>query len=128
MRNEQMNNSRPVYSTDRGRLCPDCGRPADECRCCRKKKQDPGLGSAFAADGAVRVQRETKGRKGKAVTAVYGIPLEEEDLLRFAKVLKQRCGAGGSVKNGAILIQGDHRETLVREMERNGYPVRVSGR
>ena len=123
-----MKNSRPVYSTDRGRICPDCGRSADQCRCAPKKKQDPGLRPAFPLDGVVRVQRETKGRKGKAVTVVYGIPLEEEGLLRFARVLKQRCGAGGSVKNGAIVIQGDHRETLVREMEREGYPVKVSGR
>jgi translation initiation factor 1 len=121
-------NSRLVYSTGKGRICPECGRPASGCRCKTKKSGKAGARSAgTAGDGIVRIKREVKGRKGKAVTTVSGVSLEKEDLLQLAKDLKRRCGAGGSVKDGVVVIQGDHRQTLFEEIHRLGYPVKLAG-
>ena len=115
-----MNNARPVYSSDQGRLCPECGRPSAQCQCDKKPAAPKG-------SGAVRVGRETKGRKGKGVTVITGLPLAEAQLLALAKELKQRCGTGGTVKEGVIEIQGDHRDTLVAELEKRGYAAKRSG-
>lgn len=115
-----MNNARPVYSSDQGRLCPQCGRPQAQCQC--GKKQGPPKGS-----GQVRVGRQTQGRKGKGVTVITGLPLAEEALLDLARELKQRCGTGGTVKDGVIEIQGDHRDALVEELSRRGYAAKRSG-
>ncbi|MBW2538546.1 MAG: stress response translation initiation inhibitor YciH, partial [Deltaproteobacteria bacterium] len=75
----------------------------------------------------IRIQREVKGRKGKTVTAVFGVPLENEKLQKFAKALKRCCGAGGSVKDGVIVIQGDHRQTLLDEIKKHGYAAKLAG-
>lgn len=75
----------------------------------------------------MRVGRETKGRKGKGVTLVSGLPLDGANLQILAKQLKQRCGSGGTVKDGIIEIQGDHRELLIAELTRQGYKVKQSG-
>jgi len=75
----------------------------------------------------VRVSRETKGRKGKGVTLVAGVPLEGIELSDLAKKLKSRCGAGGTVKNGIIEIQGDHRDKVVAELQGRGWTVKKSG-
>ena len=75
----------------------------------------------------MRVRRETKGRKGKTVTAISGVPLPGEDLRALAGDLKRRCGSGGSVVDGVIEIQGDHRDTLVSELESRGYSVKPAG-
>ncbi len=119
-------NSRLVYSTETGRTCPECGKPASECVCGKKEKAAKSP-SPDKGDGIVRIQRETKGRKGKTVTAVHGVPLAGGDLKAFAKTLKGRCGAGGTVKNGVIEIQGDHRETLLAEIRKQGYPAKLAG-
>ena len=108
-----------VYSTRHGAMCPDCGRPVKECAC-RK-------GDAAPADGIVRVARQTAGRRGKGVTVVSGVPLSPSGLTQLCKELKQKCGAGGTVKGGLIEIQGDHRDTLVRECERRGWTVKRAG-
>lgn len=71
--------------------------------------------------------RETKGRKGKGVTLIGGLPLTEEGLKKMAKTLKQKCGSGGSVKNGLIEIQGDHRDLLEKELAGLGYKVKQAG-
>jgi translation initiation factor 1 len=112
---------RLVYSTDRGRLCPDCGAVKADCRC--------RLVAAATArgDGIVRLRRETKGRGGKAVTVVSGLPETGEALKQRARVLKQRCGVGGAVKNGEIEIQGDQRETVRRYLEAEGFTVKLAG-
>ena len=115
-----MKNSRIVYSTDHGKICPDCARPVGKCGC-RKKKPGP------RGDGIVRVGRETKGRKGKGVTLITGVPLGPEGLRTLAKALKGRCGTGGTVKDGVIEIQGDHRDILVELLSREGYTVKRSG-
>lgn len=122
-------NGRLVYSTETGRICPDCGKPASKCACRGKKKQKkaPGPASLDKGDGVVRVQRETKGRKGKTVTTVHGVPLSENELKDFAKTLKARCGAGGAVKGGIIEIQGDHRDALLAEIRKQGYPAKPAG-
>ena len=78
-------------------------------------------------DGTVRVGRETKGRKGKGVTVVTGVPLEGVELAALAKQLKNRCGAGGTVKDGVIEIQGDHRDRIVTELQQRGWTVKRSG-
>jgi translation initiation factor 1 len=123
-----MNDSRLVYSTETGRICPQCGKPVSAC-CCKKRKavkadKQP---AGYTTDGTIRIQKEVKGRKGKTVTAVFGLPLENQELREFAKTLKRRCGAGGSVKDGAIVIQGDHRQTLLDEIKKHGYTAKLSG-
>jgi len=113
--------SRIVYSTERGRICPSCEKPAAECSCRKKKVVSEG-------DGIVRVGRETKGRKGKAVTLITGVSLDPDGLRKLAKQLKQGCGSGGTVRDGVIEIQGDHRDMLVKQLEKQGYHVKRSGR
>lgn len=109
-----------VYSTEFGKMCPDCNTPTAQCTC-REKHSHP------KSDGIVRLKRETKGRKGKGVTIITGLPLDTEALKKMAKSLKQKCGSGGSVKNGVIEIQGDHRDVLERELGLLGYKVKRAG-
>ena len=113
-------NSGIVYSTEHGRICPDCGKPIANC-VCRKKEPAP------KRDGVVRVSRETKGRKGKGVTLITGVPLHPDGLLALAKEFKQVCGSGGTVKAGVIEIQGDHRDVIVAELVKLGWPAKKSG-
>lgn len=117
---QRHNNSRMVYSTESGGICPVCNKKLDRCRC--KKTQKPSSG-----DGIVRVERSTKGRKGKGVTVITGIPLDTGQLKLVAKTLKQKCGSGGTVKSGTVEIQGDHRDVLVAELKAMGYTVKRAG-
>jgi translation initiation factor 1 len=119
-----MTSSRIVYSTDQGRRCPECGRAMADCRCRRSK---PAAAVVPAGDGIVRVGRETKGRKGKGVTVVRGVPLAADALAELATRLKKRCGSGGTVDDGVIEIQGDHRDVLVEALGKLGYTVRRAG-
>ena len=112
--------NKTVYSTEHGRMCPECGHPVAQCECRRKAPVRKG-------DGNVRVSRETKGRKGKGVTLISGLPLEGDALRALAKELKQRCGTGGTVKDGVIELQGDHRDLLVAELNTRGYSAKRSG-
>lgn len=73
------------------------------------------------------MERSTKGRKGKGVTLVTGLPLENNSLKELAKKLKQKCGTGGTVKNGVIEIQGDHRDLLVESLNTLGYKAIKAG-
>ncbi|WP_165855597.1 translation initiation factor Sui1 [Marinobacter sp. JSM 1782161] len=108
-----------VFSTDQGRMCPGCREPMEACRC--------GEPVAPAGDGIVRVSRETKGRKGKGVTLITGIPLAGADLKAYAKTLKAKCGTGGTVKDGVVEIQGDHRDLLVPLLQEKGWTVKKAG-
>jgi translation initiation factor 1 len=108
-----------VYSTEQGRMCPGCRNPTDQCSC--------GASTRPAGDGIVRVSRETKGRKGKGVTLITGIPLDDKELKAFAKVLKGKCGTGGTVKDGVVEIQGDQRDLLVPLLEQKGWTVKRAG-
>ncbi|MEW6521078.1 MAG: translation initiation factor Sui1 [Thermodesulfobacteriota bacterium] len=114
------NSGGTVYSTEHGRMCPDCGRPAQACSCRRHAV-------APKNDGIVRLGWETKGRKGKGVTLVSGLPLDADGLRRLASQLKQKCGSGGTVKEGIIEIQGDHRAIVLEELIKQGYKVKRAG-
>lgn len=100
-----------VYSTECGRICPQCGQPATRCDCSRKRKL-----AVPAASGPVRVIFDTKGRKGKAMTVITGLKMSQAQLEEFARLLKQKLGTGGSVKDGAIELQGDQREKVLKEL------------
>ncbi|UQY32600.1 translation initiation factor Sui1 [Pseudomonas fulva] len=108
-----------VFSTDAGRHCPDCSQPVDACTCSRTTIPE--------GDGIARVRRETKGRGGKTVTTIGGVPLGEEPLKELASALKKRCGCGGSLKDGVIEIQGDHVELLLAELLKRGFKAKKSG-
>lgn len=110
-----------VYSTDIGRLCPDCGRAKSGCLCQKKQLVAGGGG------GGIRVGRETKGRKGKGVTVISGLPLSGSALETLASELKKRCGCGGTVKDGRIEIQGEQRELLLEELAKRGYAAKRCG-
>ena len=89
-----------VFSTEHGQMCPDCGKTADQCVCSQKAQ-------VYTGDGIVRVSRQTKGRKGKGVTIITGVPLSGDELKKLAAHLKQKCGCGGTVKDGTIEIKED---------------------
>jgi translation initiation factor 1 len=112
--------ARIVYSTGIGSLCPNCRRAVRDCVC---PKGAPGA----VKPGAVRVGREVKGRAGKGVTTVTGVSLAPADIDALATRLKKRCGSGGTVRDGVIEIQGDHRETIVAELVKLGWPAKKSG-
>ena len=78
-------------------------------------------------DNAEKFCFTAKGRKGKGVTIIKGIPLKPSELKKFAKKLKQKCSSGGSIKDGVIEIQGDFREVIVQELSRQGFTVKKSG-
>jgi translation initiation factor 1 len=107
-----------VYSTEFGRMCPRCHKQVEKCRC--KSQQ-----IVPENDGIVRLRRETKGRKGKAVTVITGIPLAGQELKKLVKSLKKKCGSGGTLKNGIVEIQGDHRDLLERMLTDLGYKVKA---
>jgi translation initiation factor 1 len=109
-----------VYSSEHGRMCPGCSRPIKQCACAKKQTMPP-------PDGVVRVSRQTKGRKGKGVTLITGVPLDEAGIKALATRLKQRCGSGGTVKDGIIEIQGDHCDLLVEELKKQGWTVKRAG-
>lgn len=123
--NNSKNNttSRLVYTTEIGRICPECSASRNHCRCkTNKANQKPS-----PSDGIARVYLETKGRKGKGVTIITGLPLAPNDLDDIAKRLKQKCGSGGTAKEGRIEIQGDHRDLLIRELLTTGYKAKKAG-
>lgn len=112
-------NSSLVYSTESGTMCPGCNKRQKKCVCRQEQ--------AIPKDGIVRLMRETKGRKAKGVTLINGLPLAPVELKEFAKLLKRKCGSGGSVKNGVVEIQGDHRDMLEKELTALGYTVKRAG-
>jgi translation initiation factor 1 len=118
--------SKLVYSTETGRICPDCSQPVAQCQCAANKRALAVAGSA-SADGVVRVQRETKGRGGKSVTAVRGLALDAAALGALGKQLKAACGSGGTAKDGVIEVQGDHVVTVIAALLKLGYVVKRAG-
>jgi translation initiation factor 1 len=119
-----MDNSRLVYSTESGKICPSCQKPVSECTCKKKKSRSQ---TNIKIDGIIRIQREVKGRKGKTVTIVSGFQINADELKNLATQLKRRCGTGGSVKDGVIIIQGDHRDTLIAELKNRGFKAKIAG-
>ena len=109
-----------VYSTDAGRMCPDCRQPAAACIC----KQTQALPKT---DGVVRVSRSSKGRGGKTVTLVTGLALDALALTKLAKQLKAACGSGGTFKDGVVEVQGDHCDTVLQALLKQGYAAKRAG-
>ena len=118
----KMPTSALVYSTEAGRMCPDCRQPVAVCVCKAVARS-----AVPAGDGVVRVSRDTKGRGGKAVTLVKGVPLNEAGLIALGKSLKAACGSGGTVKDGVIEIQGDHVERVMAALVAQGHRVKRAG-
>ncbi|MEO0436884.1 MAG: stress response translation initiation inhibitor YciH [Pseudomonadota bacterium] len=122
MKRQKSKRTALVYSTDQGRVCPDCGVVKADCRCRLVK-----ISSSSSGDGTVRLRRETKGRGGKAVTVVSGLPNDGEELRRLAKLMKQKCGVGGAVKGADVEIQGDQRAVLKDFLEQQGFKTKLAG-
>ena len=108
-----------VYSTEGGRMCPTCRKPLEACACAAPA---PPRG-----DGIVRVSRETKGRGGKAVTLVRGLDFGADELAALAKRLRTACGAGGTVKDGVVEVQGDHCERVLAWLQQQGLQAKRAG-
>lgn len=75
----------------------------------------------------VYLHRDSKGRGGKSVTLVKQLLLSEEEMKKLATMLKQACGTGGTVKDGVIEIQGEHREKIAGVLRKMGYRVKIAG-
>src|SRR3954468_5630702 len=105
-------NDRMVYSSSDGDL---------------RKARDPLLKARQAAGGRVKVKRETSGRRGKAVTTVYDVPLADDGLKELAGRLKKRCGVGGAVEDGGVEVQGDHRDVVLEVLKADGYDAVPAG-
>lgn len=111
-----------VYSTEVGRTCPACRLALAQCACGARAKATP------AGDGVVRVSRQSKGRGGKTVTVVKGLALDALALAALGKQLRAACGCGGTVKDGAIEVQGDHCDVVMATLAACGHsPKRVGG-
>lgn len=110
-----------VYSTDAGRMCPECRQAIGACACQARAAAPP------AGDGIVRVGRETSGRGGKAVTVVRGVALDAAALATLGRKLKALCGSGGTVKDGVIEVQGDHRDRVIQALQADGWTVKRGG-
>lgn len=120
-----------VYSTDGGRQCPACRQPKSDCRC-DSKRRAAAKGAipatpANPGDGVVRLHLERKGRKGKGVTLIRGLPPEQEPMLKLAKQLKSACGVGGAVKDGVIELQSIDRDKIRALLEAQGHRVKLAG-
>jgi translation initiation factor 1 len=112
-----LRDARPVYETGKGRLCPRCGWPIDDCRCSKAAEPVP-------ARIACALRLEKKGRGGKSVTLVAGLPRNQAFLTALAAELKRACGTGGTAAEGAVEIQGDQRERLRPVLAAKGWAVK----
>lgn len=110
-----------VYSTDGGRMCPDCRQPLAQCLCKQAAKIVP------VGKSAVRVSRETKGRGGKSVTLIKGLALDAAALDLLGKQLRAACGSGGTVKDGVIEVQGDHCDRIIEVLKKHGHDAKRAG-
>jgi len=111
-------NTRIVYSTGAGRICPGCGWPAHDCRCSKDAEQP-------VPDRIVaRLRVEKAGRGGKTVTVVYGLPRNAVFLKELCGELKRKCGTGGAVADDTVELQGDHRERIRGLLLEKGFLVK----
>jgi translation initiation factor 1 len=113
--------TRLVYDSATGGSCPRCRKTLAKCRCA----DQIAAAARPAGDGIVRVRREL--RVGKTLTVVLGLPLNAAELVAFAARLKAGCGTGGTAKDGAIELQGDHRERVVALLRQAGHEVKLAG-
>jgi translation initiation factor 1 len=113
-------NARLVYSTDSDGKCPKCGWPQRNCQCSsRSAASDP-----VPARLVAKLRMEKKGRGGKTVTVVYGLPQNDEFLKKLSQELKRACGTGGAVVDGGVELQGDLRERVRAALVAQGYIVK----
>lgn len=110
-----------VYSTESGRMCPECERALANCTC------KGGQSALILGDGQVRVSRQTKGRGGKTVTVVKGVVLDAIALATLGKQLRAACGSGGTVKDGVIEVQGDHCDLVMEWLAKQGHNPKRAG-
>jgi translation initiation factor 1 len=110
--------ARPVYSTDRGRLCPGCGSPAAACRCAAADAE------AVPLRIVATLRIEKAGRGGKTVTVVAGLPRNGAFLKALCGELKRACGSGGAVGDGVVEIQGEARDRVRAFLRAKGYGVK----
>ena len=116
-----MSNSKLVYSTNRGRLCSTCGWPIDNCQCSsRHARAHESVPDRVVA----KLRMEKKGRGGKTVTVVYGLPNNAEFLKTLCAELKRACGCGGATTDDGVELQGDLRDRVRAHLERKGYVVK----
>jgi translation initiation factor 1 len=101
-------------------MCPACRQPVAQCACHSAPAKPP-------SDGVVRVSLDKKGRAGKGVTVVRGLPLDPSELTTLGKQLKAACGSGGTVKDGTIEVQGDHCDRVMAVLQGRGFVVKRSG-
>ena len=107
-----------VYSTDRGRICPGCGWPADNCQCSSAAEEK------VPARIVAKLRMEKKGRGGKMVTVVDGLPRNSAFLKELSQELKKLCGTGGAVADGAVELQGDLRDRVRPFLTKKGFVVK----
>ncbi len=116
-----MSNSRLVYSTDGGRTCPTCGWPKTNCQC----SQTLGAGKAAVPHRiTARLRVEKKGRGGKTVTVIFGLPGNDQFLRSLCGDLKRACGCGGATTEDGVELQGDQRDRVRAHLETNGFIVK----
>jgi len=107
-------NSKTVYTTEAGRMCPNCGQPISSCNCRQRKASNQ------QGDGIVRITLDRKGRGGKVVTVISGLSGTGHELRELISELKRYCGTGGTLKDNNVEIQGDHREVLIQYLNSKG--------
>ena len=112
---------RIVYSTGKGRICPVCGWPEGDCRCSSALSAG---NEPVPARVTAKLRIETKGRGGKTVTVVDGLPRNDRFLKELAAELKKACGTGGGVADGSVELQGDRRERLRPLLAAKGFLVK----
>ncbi len=112
--------SRLVYSTDKGRACPTCGWPQNNCKCSTNAAANEALPARIVA----KLRMEKKGRGGKTVTVVFGLPRNEAFLADLASELKRACGTGGAVIEDGVEIQGDLRERIREVLQKKNFVVK----
>jgi translation initiation factor 1 len=114
------NNARLVYSTDTAGKCSVCGWPQRDCRCGAERAAKEAVPARIVA----KLRMEKKGRGGKTVTVVDGLPQNPEFLRELAQELKRSCGTGGAVVDGGVELQGDLRDRVRDALMKRGYSVK----
>jgi translation initiation factor 1 len=122
---------RLVYDSDQvqpGR-CPTCGKRLDRCSCGRQRPREvfSTRSPSLPKDGVVRILRDKKGRGGKTVTVIAGVPGSPSELEKLLSELKRLCGTGGTLRGELVEIQGDHRTRLRDELTKRGFTVKLAG-
>lgn len=113
-----MKDNRLVYSTEQGQICPSCQAPIKRCACKEIER------AKIKGSGDVKLRRETKGRGGKSVVVITGLALNTDQLKLLLGELKRRCGSGGTLKDDALEIQGEHLDVIREELKKRGYKVK----